>query len=162
MRYVARLNFTKPDPRTNNTTEYKALLLGLRKIKALGNPNFIVKLDSKVISDHVEKEFEAREPEMIKYLEAVRAMEKHYRGFFIVHIPRSQNVEADKLAKVVARKQPLSSDVFYEEISRPLIHQKKEKQINAIFSEDWRSRIMAYLQGHFGPTDDIDEKRMSQ
>jgi hypothetical protein len=30
MRYAARLNFIKPDPSTNNTTEYEALLLGLQ------------------------------------------------------------------------------------------------------------------------------------
>jgi ribonuclease HI len=59
MRYANRLNFTKPDPSTNNNTEYEALLLGLRKMKALGHPNFIVKSDSKVIADHVEKESEA-------------------------------------------------------------------------------------------------------
>jgi ribonuclease HI len=86
MRYAARLNFAKPEPSTNNTTEYEALLLGLRKIKSLGHPNFIVKSDSKVISDHIEKESEASEPEMIKYLEAVRAMEKHFKGFSIIHI----------------------------------------------------------------------------
>lgn len=86
MRYAARLNFAKPEPSTNNTTEYEALLLGLRKMKSLGHPNFIVKSDSKVISDHIEKESEASEPEMIKYLEAVRAMEKHFKGFSIIHI----------------------------------------------------------------------------
>lgn len=31
MRYAARLKFTKPDPSTNNTTEYEALLLGFEK-----------------------------------------------------------------------------------------------------------------------------------
>ena len=39
-RYAARLEFSDPDPSTNNTTEYEALLLGLRKIKALGAPQF--------------------------------------------------------------------------------------------------------------------------
>ena len=51
------------------TTEYEALLLGLRKMKALGHPNFIIKSDSKVIKDHIEKESEARKPEMMLYLE---------------------------------------------------------------------------------------------
>jgi hypothetical protein len=56
------------------------------------------------------------------------------------------NGEAEKLAKAAARKQPLPSDVFYEEITQPLVKQKKETsaQINAIFSERWRSPIMAY------------------
>jgi ribonuclease HI len=56
LRYAARLNFPKPDPSIDNTTEYEALLLGLHKMKALGHPNFTVKYDSKVITDHIEKE----------------------------------------------------------------------------------------------------------
>jgi hypothetical protein len=38
----------------------------------------------------------------------------------------------------------------------------KEKQINAIISEDWRSPIMAYLHGHIELADETNEKRMSQ
>jgi ribonuclease HI len=162
IRYADRLNFTKPDPSTNNTTAYEALLLGLRKTKALGHQNFTVKSDSKVITDHIEKESKAQGPDMVNYLEAVRAMEKHFNGFTVEHIPRAQNSEADNLAKAAARKQTLPQDVFYEEITTPSIRQKKEKQINAIFSEDWRSPIMAYLRGHFEPTDKTDEKRMAQ
>lgn len=36
---------------------------------------------SKVITDHVEKDSEAREPEMINYLEAIHAMENTSKGF---------------------------------------------------------------------------------
>ena len=108
----ARLNFSKPDPSTNNTTEYEALLLDLRKMKAPGHPNFVIKSDSKVITYHVEKESEARKPEMIEYLEAVRVVEKHFKGFTTIHIPRAENNEADKLAKAAARKHTLPPDVF--------------------------------------------------
>jgi len=54
-------------------------MLGLRKMKALGHPNFVVKSDSKVTIDHIEKESEARKPEIKQYLEVVRAMEKHFK-----------------------------------------------------------------------------------
>jgi ribonuclease HI len=36
IRYAARLIFTNDEHSTNNTTEYEALLLALRKMKALG------------------------------------------------------------------------------------------------------------------------------
>jgi ribonuclease HI len=86
-------------------------------VKALGHQNFIIRSDSKVIRDHVEKYAEARKPELIEYLEAVRAMEKHFKGFDIVHIPRALNGKADKLAKAAFRKEPLPPDVFFEEIT---------------------------------------------
>jgi len=72
------LEFNNPDPCTNNSTGYEALLLGLRKMKALGHPNFVIKSDSKVITDHGEKESEAKKPEMKMYLEAVRDMLKFF------------------------------------------------------------------------------------
>ena len=111
-RYAARLSFGNLESSTNNTTEYEALLLGLRKMKALGHQNIIVRTDSKVVRDHIEKDSEARKPELIEYLDAVRAMEKHFKGFDIVHIPRHMNDEANKLAKAASRKEQLPSDAF--------------------------------------------------
>jgi ribonuclease HI len=69
LRYAARLDYSYPSDRcTNNTTEYEALLLGLKKVCALGEKNFLVKCDAEVIKDHVEMESEAKEPELVKYL----------------------------------------------------------------------------------------------
>jgi ribonuclease HI len=60
IRYAARLIFTKEEHSTNNTTEYEALLLALRKKKPLGQQNFIIRTDSKVIQEHIEKESEEK------------------------------------------------------------------------------------------------------
>jgi ribonuclease HI len=120
-------------------------------MKALGHPNFVLRSDSKVITDHVKKESEAHKLEMKLYLEVVRAMEKHFKGFTDTHIPREENQEADKLAKAAVRKEALPLDVFYEKITKPSTKQCKERQINAILSEDWRSPFMAYLRGHLEP-----------
>jgi ribonuclease HI len=50
LKYAARLDYLDPPDRcTNNTTEYEALLLGLRKVRALGASNFLVKCDARVI-----------------------------------------------------------------------------------------------------------------
>ena len=72
-------------------------------------------------------------------MDAVRVMEKYFKGFTAIHIPRAQNKEAYKLAKAAGRKEPLPPDVFYEIITKPSTKQEKEKQINAILSEDWNS-----------------------
>jgi hypothetical protein len=48
-------------------------------VRALGASNFLVKCDTKVIKGHVEKESEAKEPELVKYLAEVRKMERHFR-----------------------------------------------------------------------------------
>lgn len=67
LRYAARLEFLT----TDNTADYEAVLLGLRKLRALGVRRCIVKTNSQVIVGHVEKDFTAKEPELAKYLAAV-------------------------------------------------------------------------------------------
>jgi hypothetical protein len=83
-------------------------------VRALGASNFLVKCDAKVIKDHVEKESEAREPELVKYLAEVRKMERHFRGFTIEHLPRKNNSEADVLPK-----KAMPPDVFFEILTAP-------------------------------------------
>ena len=55
-------------------------------------------------------------------------MEKYFKGFIAIHIPRSQNDEADKLAKAAARKEPLPPDVFYEK-NHETIHKARKNKI---------------------------------
>ena len=55
--YAARLDFSC----TNNIAEYEALLLGLRKLRAMGIRRAILKTYSQVISGHVEKSSKASE-----------------------------------------------------------------------------------------------------
>jgi len=105
LRYAARLEFLT----TNNIAEYEAVLLGLRKLRALGDRRCIIKSDSQVVVGHVEKEFTAKEPELLMYLAAVRRMEKHFAGFSFRHIPRGKNLEAEDLVKAAAQKAPFDS-----------------------------------------------------
>jgi ribonuclease HI len=163
LRYTARLDYKDPSNRcTNNTTEYEALLLGLRKVRALGASIFLVKCDAKVIKHHVEKESEAREPELVKYLAEVRKMERHFRGFTIEYLPRKNNGKADELAKKAARGEAMPSDVFYEILTAPSTRPDKQplSTVNAIASLDWRAPITAFLRGHYEPVETHDFKRM--
>jgi ribonuclease HI len=162
IRYAARLIFANNKHSMNNTTEYEALLLALRKMKALGQQTFIIRTDSKVIQEHIEKESEARNPALMKYLEKVREMERHFKGYSMQHIPRDDNNEADKLGKAAARNQEMSPDVFFEIIKEPSIKESRPKIINVVETPDWTAEIMAYLRGHYEPQDELQEKRLKQ
>jgi ribonuclease HI len=119
IRYAARLVLANNAHSTNNTTEYETLLLALRKMRALGQQTFIIRTDSKVIQEHIEKESEARNPVLMKYLEKVREMEKHFKRYSVQHIPRDDNNEADKLAKATARNQELPRMCFSKSSESP-------------------------------------------
>jgi hypothetical protein len=116
----------------------------------------------KVIQEHIKKERETRNPILVKYLEKVREMEKHFRGYTVQHISRNDNNKADKLAKIAAQKQAMSPDVFFEIIRELSIKDTKPRTVNNIESHDWRAEIMAYLRGHYEPQDELEEKRLRQ
>jgi ribonuclease HI len=158
IRYAARLIFANGEHSTNNTTEYEALLLALRKTKALGQQTFIIKTDSKVIQEHIEKESEARNPVLMKYLEMIREMGRHFKGYLVQHIPRDDNNDADKLANAVARNQAMPPNVFFEIIKEPSIKETKPTIMNVVETPDERAEIMAYLRGQYEPQDELEEK----
>jgi ribonuclease HI len=81
--YAIKLDFS-------NITEYEALLLGLRKLKAMGIRRAILKTDSQVISVHVDKSSKARDPKLEKYLDAVRRLEASFEGFFVKNYPKGR------------------------------------------------------------------------
>ena len=63
MKYATRLEFQC----TNNIVEYEAILLGLRKARAMGIQRLIIKIDSQVVAGHIEKDYKARDLELVKY-----------------------------------------------------------------------------------------------
>jgi ribonuclease HI len=77
--YAIKLDFSC----TNNIAEYEALLLGLRKLKAMQIRRAILKTDSQFISSHVDKTTKARDPKLEKYLDAVRRLEASFEGFSV-------------------------------------------------------------------------------
>jgi ribonuclease HI len=109
--YAARLDFSC----TNNIAEYEALLLGLRKLMAMGIRRVILKTDSQVISGHVDKSSKAKDPKLEKYLDTVRRLEASFEGFSVKNIPRCENEHADLLAKSAAQGLPLPSEVFFKQ-----------------------------------------------
>jgi ribonuclease HI len=107
--YAARLDFSC----TNNIAEYEALLLVLRKLKAMGIRRAVLKTDSQVISGHIDKSCKARDTKLEKYLDTVRRIEASFEGFSVKNIPRGENEHADLLAKSAAQGLPLPSEVFF-------------------------------------------------
>jgi ribonuclease HI len=141
--YAVKLDFSC----TNNIAEYEALLLGLRKLKAMGIRRAILKTDSQVILGHVDKSSKTRDPKPEKYLDAVRRLEASFEGFSVKNIPRGENEHADLLAKSAAQGLPLPSDVFFETIKAPSIElmERAVLTISPVHSEDWRTEIVSFF-----------------
>jgi ribonuclease HI len=147
---------------TKNIAEYEALLLGLRKLKAMGIRRAILKTDSQVILGHVDKSSKARDLKLEKYLDTVRRLKASFEGFSGKNIPRGENEHADLLAKSEAQGLPLPSDVFFETIKAPSVElmERAVLRISPVHSEDWRTEIISFLQGNCLLDDEAYSKRI--
>jgi ribonuclease HI len=170
-RYAARLSFALESDRcTNNVAEYEAVILGLRKLRALGVTTCIIRIDSKVVAGQVKKDYVAKDPALMQYFAAVRSLERQFKGFTLQHVDRAKNEEADALAKAAARGEALPSDVFYHVIGMPAVRSPEGLQItndteghrivNLIMTKDWWAPITLFLQGYYHPSDINEAKRL--
>ena len=107
---------------------------------------------------HVKKEFTTKEPELITYLAAVRRMEKHFTSFTFCHIPRSENAEADELAKVAAQRALMPTDVFIKSCQSKQ-YKKKRNGLAPCMSSQVRIGDRPYLPTSMEPMSRIASMR---
>ena len=82
---------------TNNVAEYRGLLLGLQRARALGADEVEVVNDSELVARQVAGAYKVKHPAMKPlHREAVQALEA-FRRWTIRSVPRAQNERADEL-----------------------------------------------------------------
>jgi ribonuclease HI len=155
---AARLEFNC----TNNIVEYKAFLLGLRKLKAMGTRRAVLKSDWQVITGHVDKSSKARDLKLEKYLDTVWGMEASFEGFSVKNIPRWENEQTDLLAKSATQGLLLPPEVFFETLRAPSVElmERAVLTISPVHNEDRRTEIVSFLQGNYHSNDEVYIKRM--
>jgi ribonuclease HI len=88
-------------PATNNVAEYRALLLGLERARALGADEVEVVNDSELVAKQVQGAYKVKHPAMRPlHLDAVAAL-RGFRSWGIRSVPRADNARADALVNEV-------------------------------------------------------------
>jgi ribonuclease HI len=139
LHYKARLQFTgEINKCTNNIIEYEAILLGLRKLRAISVQTCMLHTDSNVVSRQIEKECIARETTLERYLALVRRMKSHFKGFIVEYIERNKNAKADDLVKAAAHNTLMLADVFFQVLKDASVKivLPEPRVINIIYVED--------------------------
>ncbi|GKC98695.1 reverse transcriptase domain-containing protein, partial [Tanacetum coccineum] len=149
--YALRFRFDA----TNNEAEYEALIAGLRIAEQMGVKNLQANVDSRLVSNQVNGTYVAKEADMIRYLEKVRALTKNFKAFSIKQIPRSENKKADALSKIASTSfAHLSKQVLVEELKEKSI---SEVEILAVVEEEggdtWMTPLFKYLTEGTLPAD---------
>jgi ribonuclease HI len=82
---------------TNNVAEYRGLLLGLERARALGATEVDVVNDSELVARQISGAYKVKHPDMRPlYLEAMEAL-RAFERWSVRSVPRAQNADADAL-----------------------------------------------------------------
>jgi ribonuclease HI len=82
---------------TNNVAEYRGLLLGIERAKALGATEVDLINDSELVAHQINGKYKVKHPQMKPlYLTAINAL-REFSRWSLRSVPRAQNEEADRL-----------------------------------------------------------------
>ena len=100
VQYVLQIMYTD----SNNAAEYEALLHGLRMAVSMGIQRLEVRGDLNLAISQINGDFDAKDPKMAAYRNAVLKMLARFEGLEFHHIARENNQPADVLARIGAKR----------------------------------------------------------
>nr|CAN79632.1 hypothetical protein VITISV_038058 [Vitis vinifera] len=124
---------------SNNEAEYEAILSGLDLALALSVSKLRIYNDSQLVVRHVQKEYEAKDARMARYLAKVRNTLQQFTDWTIEKIKRADNGRIDALAGIAA------SLPIKEAILLP-IHVQANPSANQTNDQEWTHDIAEYLR----------------
>ena len=83
---------------TNNVAEYRAVLEGLRLASALNASEVEIRLDSELVARQLNGEYRIKDGKLQVISRTVKEEAVRFDTCRYVHIPRTENAEADRLA----------------------------------------------------------------
>jgi len=83
---------------TNNVAEYRALLAGLERARALGAETVEVRSDSELLVRQMQGRYRVRNEALRELFDEAAALCRCFERVRFTHVRRQQNTEADRLA----------------------------------------------------------------
>ncbi|XP_056698074.1 uncharacterized protein [Spinacia oleracea] len=128
---------------SNNELEYEALLCGIQMWKAVGAEEILALPDSQLVVHQVNRDYEARDPTMIKYMNVVHQEVEHLKIFKVKQVPRSENNQADALSKLVSSAScDTPRHVFCEVLDQKSIEQNETEVLDRMST--WMDNIINF------------------
>ena len=106
---------------SNNAAEYEALLHGLRMAVSMGIQRLEVRGDSNLAISLINREFDAKDPKMAAYRNALLKISTWFEGLEFHHVARESNQVADILARMGAKRDPVPPKTFVESLFKPSV-----------------------------------------
>src|SRR5207237_988698 len=165
LKYVLQIYF----PVSNNAAEYEPLLHGLRIAISLGIRRLVVRGDSELVVNQVQKEYSCTNTKMSAYCQEVRKLEGTFNGLAWTHGLRNDNNEADELVNMGSKRTAVPTGVFVQQLHQPTISEKAiepaTKPIEAevfTINPDWTTPYLNYLRRDELPEDQAEAERIAR
>jgi len=113
---------------TNNQAKYQALIKGLELLREVHADAVEVFRDSMLVINQLAGSYECRSEVLISYHERSMQLLKEFKDFWLEHVPRLHNEEANRLTQHASGYQPMVN------------------MLSAIGADDWRKEIVDYLK----------------
>ena len=117
VQYVLQIMYTD----SNNAAEYEALLHGLWMAVSMGIQRLEVRGDSNLAISQIKRDFDAKDPKMVAYRNAVLKISAQFEGLEFHHVARENNKAADVLARISAKRDPVPPNIFLERLFKPSV-----------------------------------------
>jgi ribonuclease HI len=88
---------------TNNQAEYRALIAALEEAHRLGATEASIYLDSELVVRQLNGSYRVKNAALKTLHNEVRGLLGRLSSFTVVHVPRRQNAEADRLANTALK-----------------------------------------------------------
>jgi ribonuclease HI len=85
---------------TNNEAEYRALIAALEEATKLGAAEVEARADSQLLVRQIEGRYRVKAANLKPLFAKVRGLLASFERWRVVHVPREENVEADRLANM--------------------------------------------------------------
>ena len=85
---------------TNNQAEYRAIIAALEEAIRLNAGPVVVKSDSELVVRQINGQYRVKKAELKPLYHQVKQLQNSLKGCTVTHIPRQQNIEADRLANM--------------------------------------------------------------
>ena len=109
VQYVLQIMYTD----SNNAAEYEALLHGLRMAVSMGIQRLEARGDSNLAISQINGDFDAKDPKMAAYRNAVLKTSARFEGLEFHHVARENNQAADILARIGAKRDAVPPTYFW-------------------------------------------------
>ena len=90
-----------------------AVSMGIQRLEVRGDSNLSI--------SQINGDFNAKDPKMTAYRNAVLKMSARFEGLEFHHVVRENNQAADILARIGAKRDPVPPNIFLERLFKPSV-----------------------------------------